>query len=111
LVGINDSQIYQKILIRNSIYTIGPLDVALFESPTGYPFIDLFFSATKSLAATDVMTAVLIINFTASAIAVCTTASRQLWAFARNHGMPSSEFLAPVCSLGSDSHASKERFN
>ena len=48
----------------------------------------MFYSATNSLAATDVMTTIVIINFTASAIAVLATASRQLWAFARNGGVP-----------------------
>ena len=56
----------------------------------------MFYNATKSLAATNVMTAIMIINLTASAIAVLATASRQLWAFARNKGLPFSKFLAPT---------------
>jgi amino acid transporter len=81
-----------------SIYTIGPLEQALVSS-TGYPFIDLFYRSTKSYAATNVMTAIVIINFTAAAIAVLATASRQLWAFSRSKGMPFSGFLAPVCTF------------
>ena len=89
----------RAVLIDNSIYTIGPLDVAITQSPTGYPFIDMFYGATSSLAATDVITSIVIINFTGSAIAVLATASRQLWAFARNGGLPYSAFLAPVSTI------------
>jgi amino acid transporter len=79
----------------HSIYTIGPLDIAL-DSATGYPFIDLFYNATQSHAAASVMTSVIIICETAAAIAVLAAASRQLWAFARNRGLPFSSFFAPV---------------
>jgi amino acid transporter len=56
----------------------------------------MFHNATNSLAATDVMTAIMIVNLTASSIAVLATASRQLWAFARNKGVPFSRWLAPT---------------
>jgi amino acid transporter len=56
----------------------------------------MFYNATKSLAATDVMTAIMIVNLTASSVAVLATASRQLWAFARNKGLPFSTWLAPT---------------
>jgi amino acid transporter len=68
----------------------------LLQSQTGFPFIDMFYAATKSYAATNVMTAIMVINLTASAIAVLATASRQLWAFARNRGFPFSLWLAPT---------------
>jgi amino acid transporter len=61
--------------------------------------VDLFYNATKSTAATTVMTSVVIINFTASAIAVLATASRQIWAFARSKGVPFSRWFAPVWSI------------
>lgn len=56
----------------------------------------MFYNATKSLAATDVMAAIMIVNLTASSVAVLATASRQLWAFARNKGLPFSTWLAPT---------------
>jgi choline transport protein len=42
------------------------------------------------------MTSIIILNFTAAAIAVLATSSRQLWAFARSKGVPFSTWLAPV---------------
>jgi amino acid transporter len=95
LAGFAADSVLGFFVFMSCIYTIGPLDQAL-QSPTGYPFIDLFYSATKSLAAADVMTSVVIINFTASTISTVAVASRQLWAFARSNGVPFSHFLAPV---------------
>jgi amino acid transporter len=78
-----------------SVFTAGDVD-AVLNSKTGYPFIDLFYNATKSFGATNTMCAVIIINLTASSIAVLATASRQLWSFARNKGLPFSNWLAPT---------------
>jgi amino acid permease len=75
------------MLTLESIYTIGPLDQAL-NSPTGYPFVDLFHNATNSLAAADIMSTVIIVNLVLAAIASLTVASRQLWAFSRTRGTP-----------------------
>jgi choline transport protein len=71
---------------------------------TPYPIINLFYNATGSYAATNIMTAVLIINTTAAAIAGLAAASRQLWAFARDHGVPFSGFISSVRPLFDLSH-------
>jgi amino acid transporter len=80
-----------------SIYTIGPLDTAL-NSATGYPIIDMFYNATQSYAAASFMTTVIIVCETAGTIAALAAASRQLWAFSRNGGLPFSSLFAPVRS-------------
>jgi amino acid permease len=82
-----------------SIYTIGPLNEDILAPATGYPVISLFFNATNSYAATNAMTAILILNFAAATISSLAAASRQLWAFACNRGVPFSKFLAPVRTL------------
>jgi Amino acid permease len=63
---------------------------------TGYPFIDLFYNATQSRAAASGMTAVIICCEIAAGIAALAAASRQVWAFARNRGVPFSHLFAPV---------------
>jgi amino acid transporter len=88
-----------------SIYTIGPLTPDVLAPATGYPIISLFFNATNSKAATTGMTAVLIVNFAAATISALAAASRQLWAFARNRGVPLSGLLAPVRSHRTPSRA------
>lgn len=77
------------------IFTLGDIETIL-ATPTGYPFLQIFYNTTKSLTGTNIMAAVIIINLTASSIAVLATASRQLWAFARNKGLPFSSILAPA---------------
>jgi amino acid transporter len=55
----------------------------------------MFYNSTQSLAATSFMTTVLIVCEMAGGIASLAAASRQLWAFARNGGLPFSSFFAP----------------
>jgi amino acid transporter len=56
----------------------------------------MFYNATGSVAATDFMMAILMINFTAGSMASLASASRQFWSFARNRGVPFSRIFAPV---------------
>jgi amino acid transporter len=83
----------------HSIYTVGSLTDPATLAPTpntGYLIINMFYNATNSLAATNFMTSVIIINYTAGCIAALAAASRQFWAFARNGGVPFSNVFAPV---------------
>ena len=76
-------------------YCLG--DVAeVVETPTGYPFIQVFYNATKNYAATNVMVTLMIITLTACCVSELATASRQLWSFARDRGVPFSDWLAFV---------------
>lgn len=58
------------------------------NTDTGYPFIEIFYQATNSVAGACAMTGVVL------GIAICTIAgvlaatSRQFWAFARDKGVP-----------------------
>ena len=77
------------------LFCIGDLDAAL-ESPTGYPFIAIFTSATQSVAGGTGLTAVVLTFSFYATIAVLTAASRQLWAFSRDNGLPFSKFASYV---------------
>jgi amino acid transporter len=71
----------------------------IFSSPVGsagYPFIQIIHNATGNLAATTVLVAIPLISLTGSVIAETATASRQLWAFARDGGIPLSPVIAKV---------------
>jgi len=78
-------------------FTLGEAE-AVLHSATGFPFIQIFYNTTGSLAATNAMTAVLVVTLTASTITEVATASRQLWSFARDEGIPFSSFFAYVGS-------------
>ena len=78
-------------------FCIGDLNNAL-TSPTGYDFIEVFYNATNSNAATSVMTSVLITLVTCASFGFLASSSRQTWAFARDRGLPYSDYLAYVRS-------------
>lgn len=71
----------------------------ILETPTGFPFIQIFYNATKSYSATNVMVTILVVTLTSSAISEVATASRQIWSFARDGGLPFSRFLSYVSPL------------
>ncbi|KAL2434640.1 putative amino-acid permease C15C4.04c [Exophiala dermatitidis] len=83
------------VMMITYCFTMGnPFDA--LSSPTGFPMIAGFFYATKSHVGTSIMIAVVIINTTSSCISTVATVSRQLWSFARDGGLPYSEFTAVV---------------
>ena len=73
----------------------------IVQTPTGYPFIQVFYNATKSYAATNVMVTIMIITLCGCAVSEVATSSRQLWSFARDRGLPFSNWFAYVSLLGS----------
>lgn len=76
-------------------YTVGDLG-ELLKTPTGYPFIQLFYNSTGSLAATNAMTAIVIILGIFACVTVMAGSSRQLFAFARDNGIPFHRWVARV---------------
>ena len=95
---INGTLGFATIIAFN--FCIGDLRTAI-SSPTGYDFIEVFYNATNSHAATSVMTSVLITLVICATFGLLASASRQTWAFARDRGLPCSEFLAYVSSQSS----------
>ncbi|USW54167.1 Putative amino acid/polyamine transporter I [Septoria linicola] len=76
-------------------YCIGPVDQAL--SPKYYfAFIGTFYNATQSRAGATVMTCIITTLTLCSAISNVATASRQIFAFARDHGLPFARILSYV---------------
>lgn len=92
-VGLN--AVMGFIMAVTLIFTLGDVESVL-ATKTGYPFIQVFYNATQSLAATNVMTTIIIICLTSCCISEVATASRQVWSFARDNGLPFSSFLSQV---------------
>jgi choline transport protein len=76
--------------------TLGSDVSALLTTPLGQPWIQVLLSATESTVGTSIMTAVLCLLLLFCAVNQITTSSRQLFAFARDKGLPFSTFLAQV---------------
>lgn len=65
-------------------------------NPNLTPFIVIFYNSTESKAGTVLMTFPIILTACSALISQVATASRQLWSFARDGGVPWSTHLAPV---------------
>lgn len=79
------------------LFSVGDIEAAL-SSPTGYPIIQIFYQATGSVkGATLMMSAIIVIAF-CSAFGILASVSRLTWAFARDQGLPFSNFFAHVSS-------------
>jgi amino acid transporter len=72
---------------------------AILATPTGQPVIQMFYNVTGSKASTTAMVSVLIVMAAAGCVTNIATSSRQVWAFARDKGLPFSEWLAYVSWL------------
>jgi amino acid transporter len=77
------------------IFSLGNIENIL-ATATGQPFIQVFFNATGSYAATNAMTAIVVVLLVCCAISELATCSRQIWSFARDRGLPFSGWLSRV---------------
>ena len=83
------------VMLITFCFCIQDLDAAL-SAPTGFPFIYIFYNATQSYAGTSIMACILIFMYTFGVIGTVATCSRQIFAFARDKGLPFSGFLCYV---------------
>ena len=58
------------------------------DSPTNYPFIQIFQVATNSSAGTVVMVLIVAVMQICATTSSLAAASRQVWSFSRDHGVP-----------------------
>ena len=77
---------------------MGDVDKAL-STPTGYPFIEIFYQATDSISGALGMSSVLLIIAVCSVIGMLAATSRQLWSFARDRAVPGWRLWSHVCLL------------
>lgn len=85
-------------MIVTYAFCVGNIDQVLASS-TGFPFIQVFLNATGSVRATTAMTALMMVLQFCASISNVATSSRQLYAFARDDGLPYSKFLCHVSNL------------
>lgn len=82
-------------MIVTLAFCIGDIDHVL-ESQTGFAFIQVFLNLTGSVRAATGMTVVIMVMQFCAAISNVATTSRQVYAFARDKGLPFSNFLSKV---------------
>jgi choline transport protein len=77
------------------LYCIGDINAAL-TSPTGFPFIEILTQASRSVAGGTALSACLVLMFCCASLTIVATASRQLWAFARDRAVPNASAIGSV---------------
>jgi choline transport protein len=92
-VGVN--AILAFLMGVTLIFNLGNIN-SILATTTRQPFIQVFYNATQSYTAVNVMTAIVIILLSACCISEVATASRQIWSFARDGGLPGSAWLSKV---------------
>lgn len=80
------------------LFCLGDLQAAL-DSPTGYPFMEIFLQATHSAAGSSVMITIVTVLQICATIACLAGSSRMTWSFARDHGLPGWRILSKVSSI------------
>ncbi|KAI1121349.1 amino acid/polyamine transporter I [Nemania abortiva] len=76
------------------LFCLGDID-SVIDSPTGFPFIQIFYNGTGKAGAT-VMTVVVIVIIWCAVIGFAATASRMTWSFARDRGLPFHKIIRKV---------------
>jgi hypothetical protein len=84
------------LVIVTLAFTSGDIE-KLMQTPTGEPFIQIFYDVTQSKAAATVMASIVVILLCSCCFSEVATSSRQLWSFARDRGFPASSWLSHVC--------------
>lgn len=83
------------VMIITLAFCVGDIDGVL-SSQTGFAFIQVFLNATGSVGAATGMTIVIMVMQFCAAISNVATTSRQVYSFARDKGLPFSDFFAQV---------------
>ncbi|GIJ90310.1 hypothetical protein Asppvi_009264 [Aspergillus pseudoviridinutans] len=83
------------VMIVTLAFCVGDIDTVL-KSQTGFAFIQVFLNSTGSVRAATGMTVVIMAMQFCAAISNVATTSRQVYAFARDKGLPFSNFLSKV---------------
>lgn len=92
------------VMVITYCFCITDLESVL-ASPTGYPFITVFYNATGSKGATTAMTMILVVLLIAAGVSLLATSSRQAFAFARDQGLPWPHVWSKVVKVGKSSQA------
>ena len=92
-------------VVLNTVLALGFLITVLFcvgdvtaavSTPTGFPIIQILYQATGSRAGATVITCMILFSTMIALFGVFASVSRLTWAFAKDNGLPFSEFFARV---------------
>lgn len=109
LAAVSLNAFLSFLMVITLVFTMGDGGA---DDITGYPFITIFFNAVQHYGGVNAMVFLVIFGLTNCAISETATASRQVWSFARDNGLPFSHWLSQVCSfVAADSLLADEGLN
>lgn len=82
-------------MIMAALFSLTDVE-AVLATPTGYPFMEIFYQATKSIPGSAVMASVVVILAISATVGGVATCSRMIFAFARDRGLPGWSILQKV---------------
>ncbi|CAJ2502234.1 Uu.00g096280.m01.CDS01 [Anthostomella pinea] len=92
---INGSLAFAMIIVM--LICLSDLDAAMKSAETlFYPFIQIFYSAVKSREGACVMAGLILVLSMSSSVGIYASASRMMWSFARDKGLPFSQQLVKL---------------
>lgn len=83
------------LMLVTFCFCLGDVE-SVISTPTGYPHIQIIYNATGSTAGTTVLAAITVVMAIFGCVNNVATCSRQLFAFARDNGIPFGAFLSRV---------------
>jgi choline transport protein len=95
MTGVAVSFCVGLLVVVTLIFTWGNA----LDADADVPFIYLIHVATQNRAATTALVLLLATPLLGSVVACCATASRQVWAMARDNGFPCSGFISRVSRI------------
>lgn len=95
-VGLNC--VLSFLMAMTLIFCVGDAAAVLAagDELNGYAFLQIFMNAIQNRHAVNMMVFLVIFGLTNCAISEVATASRQVWSFARDNGLPFSDWLSHV---------------
>jgi amino acid transporter len=84
------------VMLVTYLFVVGDIQ-QITANPIIFPFIEVFLNATGSVGGATAMVVVIMVMQLCAAISNVATTSRQMYAFARDGGLPFSKFLSHVC--------------
>jgi choline transport protein len=84
------------IMLITFCFCLGTNVTEVLDTPTGQPFIQIMYNATQSKFGTTALATITTVMAIFGCINNVATCSRQLFAFARDHGVPYGAFLSHV---------------
>lgn len=88
-IGINGALGFSMLIAL--LFCLGDpsqVSTTVLQTSLGFPFIQVFLDATKSIPGTAIMASIVLVLAISSTVGVLASSSRMFWSFARDRGLP-----------------------